>query len=317
VRRFCSKKPSYLRAKTISNSTACSYDKERIQSFIAQQPAARRTPAHHWLINSGASSPTTAHRDLFIAYRTSGNPQHVRLHNERSIYAVGIGHIALDVSSGRTTSQFVVQDVLHVPGLHGSASALSVSKLVRRGFTLTFSSDGCEIRSAASGIPIARAHVEDNLYILDAAASIHHARIRADCTYLDEPDEERHQLDPTTIECAFIGPASSRLAYMRANKPTGRFYGSRDVKFNGDSTSTPVRIRHQLDPATIEFAFIGLESIKSASICIRNLTDRFYESRDDKSDDNYASTPESIRLKNQSPHLWGLRDLLAFVHAIR
>jgi hypothetical protein len=233
-------------AETMLESAPSSHNEERIRSFIARQPAARRMPAHHWLINSRASAPMTAHHNLLIAYRTLQSPKRIWLGDERHVNAIGIGQIALDIPSSKSTSRFVVRDVLHVPELHGFL--LSVSKLVRRGFILAFDSDGCKIWSTASGAPIARAHVEDTLYILNTTSFIHHTCIRADYSYLDELDEERHQLNPETIECAPFGPVSSRSAYMCADNPIDCTHKSRNTTFGEDLTSMLERIRLKTDP---------------------------------------------------------------------
>jgi hypothetical protein len=227
------------RTEKTSDSASSSHNEERIRQFTARQPAIRRTPAHHWLIDSGASAPMTVHHDLFVVYRTFGSPQHVWLGDERCIYAVGAGQIALDIPSDRTTSRLIVQGVLHVPSLQDSL--LSVSNLVRHGYFLTFDSDGCAIRSTASGAPIARAHTEDNLYTLNAAPFIHYPRIRAEYRCIDELDGQCHQLNPAAIECTLFGLASIQSASTCVPNLTNRVYKLRDtiITFSKDFTSTP------------------------------------------------------------------------------
>jgi hypothetical protein len=74
-------------------------------------------------------------------------------------------------------------------------------------------------------------------------------------------------------------------------------YELRDIKFDDDSTLTTAWIRHKLDSRTIEYAFIGLKSSRSAYTCVHNLTDRIYELRDIMFDQDLTSTSERIRLK--------------------
>jgi hypothetical protein len=72
-----------------------------------------------------------------------------------------------------------------------------------------FDSDGCTIQSTASSIPIAYAHAEDSLYILNTASPAHYLRIHANHSCLNKPDKKCHQLNPQTIKCGFFGSASS------------------------------------------------------------------------------------------------------------
>jgi hypothetical protein len=64
---------------------------------------------------------------------------------------------------------------------------------------------------------------------------------------------------------------------------------------------------HQLDPKPIECALFDPPSSRLDYRCAGNLTDRFYELRDDKSDDDYASTPELIRLETDL-HIFGVSE---------
>jgi hypothetical protein len=136
------------RAEAMLEIAPSSHNKERIQSFIARQPAACRTPARRWLIDSQAPAPMTTHRDLFIAYRSLESPKHVWLVDKCCIYGVGIAQIALDIVSGRATSRLITQDILHVPGLHDSL--LSISNLIHYGYVLAFDGTCCTIRSTTS-----------------------------------------------------------------------------------------------------------------------------------------------------------------------
>jgi hypothetical protein len=387
------------RAETMLESAPSSHNKEQIRSFIARQPAARRTPACCWLIDSRASTPMTAHCNPFIAYHSLESPKCVWLGDKRRVYAVGIVQITLDIASGLTTSRLIAQDVLHIPILHGSLPC--ISNLIRHGYTLafngtsckirstasgklipgahvedslpilnaipsahharicaaysgpgyntlateiksapaaahaaytaaskgslilshrqlgmehadvkepnaphasscankqhhhpitkesdvtnicilhgihephdiTFDNDSCTIQTTASGIPIARAHVEDHSYILNDAPFAHYAHIHADHSHLDEPDKEHHQLDPTTIKCALSSPTSSRSAYMRAKKPTGYFHKSHDVKIDDNSTSAPVQIRCKPNSKTIGHILIGPASSQPIYVSIHH-----------------------------------------------
>jgi hypothetical protein len=156
---------------------------------------------------------------------------------------------------------------------------LSVSKLVRRGFTLKFDSDSCAIRSSASDAPIARAHVEDHPNILNTAPFIHHPRIRADRFCLNKSDEECHQLDPETID---------------------RFYELRNDESDDDSASTPEWTRYKPEPKTIGRTFICLVLNRPIYGCIHHPTGRICEPRNSISDEDLTSTSERIHLKSDS-----------------
>jgi hypothetical protein len=93
--------------------------------------------------------------------------------------------------------------------------------------------------------------------------------VKSDDDSTSTPVLIHQQLNPATIECAFIALASSQLAYMHAENSVDCVYKSRDVKFDNGPASAPERIRHKFDPQTIEYALIGLVSSQSAyTFCI-------------------------------------------------
>jgi len=84
-----------------------------------------------WLINSGASRTMSLHRDWFQAYRQLKRPRKVWLRDNTFILAHGVGRIPVHMHANQKWNRVVLQDVLHIPELHGNL--LSVSALAQRG----------------------------------------------------------------------------------------------------------------------------------------------------------------------------------------
>ncbi|THH33390.1 hypothetical protein EUX98_g798 [Antrodiella citrinella] len=66
--------------------------------------------------------------------------------------------------------------------------------------------------------------------------------------------QKRRKLDPKSLECAFLGYAENRSAFVLVHRPSGRIFESRDVHFdeqgNGeDVTRVELQVEHRDDPA--------------------------------------------------------------------
>jgi len=96
-----------------------------------------------WIIDSGASRNMCAHRDWFHHYSPLVNPMDVVLGDDSAIQATGVGRISVRMHAEGKSSPAVLQDVLHVPELHGNL--LSVSHFAKRGSEMRFVGEGCSI----------------------------------------------------------------------------------------------------------------------------------------------------------------------------
>lgn len=75
-----------------------------------------------------------------------------------------IGNVDIKISINNVSDQIEAKDVLYVPNL--TPNLLSVSKVVKKGNTITFSSKGCLIIDAQSNL-LATATEVDGIYKLD------------------------------------------------------------------------------------------------------------------------------------------------------
>jgi hypothetical protein len=96
-----------------------------------------------WIIDSGASQNMCAHRNWFHQYSSLSSPIDVVLGDDSSIQATSVGRISVCMSANGMSSPAILQNVLHVPELHGNL--LSVSQFARHGSEIRFVSKGCSI----------------------------------------------------------------------------------------------------------------------------------------------------------------------------
>jgi transposase InsO family protein len=116
------------------------------------------------VVDSGASANMTCQREIFINYRTLTPPEQVVIGDGRSISAVGIGRIEIDVHTGEDEYiRTILQEVYYVPDLN--TNLLSVPRLTKQGLQVTFDGSTCKI--LANGRVAARARKQNSLYILE------------------------------------------------------------------------------------------------------------------------------------------------------
>ncbi|SGY22681.1 BQ5605_C008g05020 [Microbotryum silenes-dioicae] len=112
-----------------------------------------------WLLDSGANRHMANDVRLFTHLQPVKGPHVAGVAG--SLPSTGSGSVALDTTSGR----IAVADVLHVPSL--PCNLLSVRRLDRLGFTVSFGSNVATIRNAAgTAVATARA-IANDLYTLD------------------------------------------------------------------------------------------------------------------------------------------------------
>ena len=86
---------------------------------------------NQWLIDSRASRIMSSHQDWFQLYTQLEKPRKVWLGDNTSIMAYGVSHILIHMRMDSKWNRVILQDVLHVPNLHGNL--LSVSMLAQCG----------------------------------------------------------------------------------------------------------------------------------------------------------------------------------------
>ncbi|THH12525.1 hypothetical protein EW146_g7606 [Bondarzewia mesenterica] len=137
---------------------------EPIRTFMAQEHLSKRNDlADRWVVDSGATRTMSSKRYWFHTYRELETPRKVWLGDNSYIIATGIGRILTEMCANRRWSRVILQDVLHVPDLHGNL--LSVPQLASRGARVQFIGDRCEIFDQVGDLTC-EGHREDNLYII-------------------------------------------------------------------------------------------------------------------------------------------------------
>ena len=115
-----------------------------------------------WIIDSGATQHMTFERARLSNYKEFKKPCVVNLGDSRSILAYGKGTYHVTAAVGDHTQNISLQEVLYLPEL--DKNLLSVNAMVRRGATVTFKDDKCEI-SRDSKI-LAMGEIQGKLYTL-------------------------------------------------------------------------------------------------------------------------------------------------------
>jgi len=112
----------------------------------------------------------SSHQDWFQTYSQLDTPCKVWLGDNTFILAHGIGCIPIHMHADHKWNQVILQDVLHVPDLHGNL--LSMSALMQRGAHVHFAAKTCKIHDK-NDVLTCIGHLKDNLYILDARMYVH------------------------------------------------------------------------------------------------------------------------------------------------
>ncbi|GBE88792.1 Retrovirus-related Pol polyprotein from transposon TNT 1-94 [Sparassis crispa] len=125
-------------------------DSEMLRLFVAKE-LARGDDLHRWIVDSGASSHMTSHREWFVNYRALATPKRVYLGDERFILAVGIGQVTLRAAVD-----------------HGSTNT---GIFDRNSYDVRFADGTCRI-SNAQGRLSAIGYMRRNLYVLDVTTQL-------------------------------------------------------------------------------------------------------------------------------------------------
>lgn len=116
-----------------------------------------------WFVDSGASRHMTGNRSFFSSLQEAKFASVIMADGEKSdVCGVGEGSLNVVNDSGEV-NEVQLTDVLFVPGL--TSGLISVSTLVKKDFSVVFTSTGCEIRKS-NGNVVAIAGCHGNMYRL-------------------------------------------------------------------------------------------------------------------------------------------------------
>lgn len=111
-----------------------------------------------WLIDSGATSHMTPHREDLFDFQGIVSSIEVTIANGKKLHVAGKGTVKLSGTDGR---RIKMMEVLYIPGL--DRRLLSVGKLAENGLTVEFQRSTCVIRSTtcaiASGKKVGKAYM--------------------------------------------------------------------------------------------------------------------------------------------------------------
>jgi len=138
-------------------STTC---KRMLQAKIDSGPQNLKAG---WIIDSGASCNMCAHHDWFHHYSTLASPMDVILSDNSAIQATGVGRISVHMHAKGKSSPTVLQDVLHMPELHGNL--LSVLHFAKHGSEMQFVGEGCSILDQHKRVAC-EGDLHRNLYVM-------------------------------------------------------------------------------------------------------------------------------------------------------
>lgn len=98
--------------------------------------------SNDWILDSGCSNHMTNRREWLVNVRNSTNGD-VTVANNEKLCVKEMGDVLLQLEGDGCTINAEIKDVLFVPNI--CANLLSVSQMARRGLSIKFQDDGCEI----------------------------------------------------------------------------------------------------------------------------------------------------------------------------
>ncbi|KAL6336537.1 hypothetical protein AAG906_025087 [Vitis piasezkii] len=113
-----------------------------------------------WVIDSGASIHATPRKDFFTSY-TSGDFGSVRMGNDGSAKAIGMGDVRLETSNG---TMLTLKNVKHIPDIR--MNLISTGKLDDEGFCNTFRDSQWKLTRGS--MVIAKGNKSSSLYLMRA-----------------------------------------------------------------------------------------------------------------------------------------------------
>jgi hypothetical protein len=153
------------------------------ESMLVKTSLHAQNKGNKWYVDSGCSSHMTGDKNKFHTLKEV-NEGSVTFGDNATTRIDGKGTLSLD--NGKTKTK----NVLYVEGLEHNL--LSVSQMCDQGHTLTFDSQGCEIRKKGSGRLVENAYrTSNNVYILN--------EIQGEKCYMGQIDETGYGIEEWAI----------------------------------------------------------------------------------------------------------------------
>ncbi|KAL0387931.1 UNVERIFIED_CONTAM: Retrovirus-related Pol polyprotein from transposon RE1 [Sesamum radiatum] len=211
----------------------------------------------YWIIDTGATNHICADITIFTSYAKPSHKHSVHLRD-------GIQKPVLYVGTVKLSDNFVLDNVLHIPGF--SVNLLSVSQLAKsNSVSLTFTQTGCILQDQASRKTLALGTLYEKLYVLNRASfnvvhpssppvmscsvshctdvvwhrRLGHASMRV-IKQLPIPmtslviDPQRAKFHKRALRCILLGYAPNKKAYKLYDLENHHTVMSRDVVFHED-----------------------------------------------------------------------------------
>lgn len=166
----CNRYGHYAKFCKIQRNTADKQDeKGDSTNFVAAFSATLEGLNNKWLVDSGASMHMTGRRDWM--YNVTKPPVNaITVANKEPLSVDSIGCVNLKLARGNIQ----VKDVLYVPGL--AANLLSVSSIVKSGYTITFNNKSCYVYDKNRKL-ICSAALSNKLYVLNTVSDTEAANL--------------------------------------------------------------------------------------------------------------------------------------------
>ena len=162
-RRDCPKRKESRKPHTAKSATEERHsDSESEQSTGAFVVSTKTHKTTGWLVDSGASSHMTCKRELLKDYKEFEKPEKVSLGDSRTVEAIGVGNIHLNMQfKVSDPKKCVMYRVLYVPKL-----ACNLRAAASKGNVVKFSATKCWIRNSKSNL-CGMGPLQDKMYQLN------------------------------------------------------------------------------------------------------------------------------------------------------
>lgn len=158
-------KAKTVKKKHLNSDSESDVDPDSSGAFAASVGTMKNSQMDKWLVDSGASSHMTREKEILSDYRQFEKPEKVGLGDGRTVDAVGVGNVHVEMVFGISKpKKYVICQVLYVPKL--TCNLFSVRAAAVKGKYIKFGHTKCWIRDS-SGNLCGMGSLVDNLYHLD------------------------------------------------------------------------------------------------------------------------------------------------------
>jgi hypothetical protein len=115
-------------------------NRKKGSSFIAA--AKNQALPEKWYVDSGSSNHITPNKKSISKFSTNAPQVDITSANNEVITSQGVGNVPIVLKNSETVSE--ITNVLYGPD--ATVNILSISSIVKRGYCMFFSKDGCKMR---------------------------------------------------------------------------------------------------------------------------------------------------------------------------